>query len=75
MMLRGISRTLGETVKQARPISVKELAIIFTSLDLTCTEDLAYWCAFLLCFRGLLRKSNVVEEALAVQVSDFFSFS
>ena len=72
--LRGIRRTLGDATKQARPISVDELLKIYYILDLSVTEDLAFWCALLLCFRGLLRKSNVVEERLAVLVKDVSFF-
>ena len=74
MTLRGIRRTIGDVSNQARPISVKELIVIFTSLDLSSSEDVAFWCAILLCFRGLLRKSNVLEPDLAILVSDYYSF-
>ena len=53
---------------QARPLSIGELYLIFSSLKMEDSEDLALWCAILLCFRGLLRKSNVVEEGLALLV-------
>ena len=68
--LRGIKRVLGNTTKEARPISVKELRRIFSSLDLLDSEDVALWLACILCFRGLLRKSNVCEVGLAVLISD-----
>ena len=70
MTLRGILRSLGDKVTQARPLSVHELLRIFNTLNLDSSEDLAFWCSILLCFRGLLRKSNVVEEGLALLVGD-----
>ena len=70
MTLKGVRRTIGDVSIQARPISLGELRRIFSSLDLECSEDVAYWVALLLGFRGLLRKSNIVEEGLALLVSD-----
>ena len=34
------------------------------------SEDVAFWLALILCFRGLLRKSNVVEVGLALCLQD-----
>ena len=34
------------------------------------SQDVAFWLALVLCFRGLLRKSNVVEQGLALLLSD-----
>ena len=59
--LLGIKRTLGAHCNQARPLEVGELERMYDMLDLNSTEDLAFWLAVILCFRGLLRKSNVVE--------------
>ena len=74
MTLREIRRTLGDVVQQARPISIQELCKIYSVLDMSDSQDLALWCAILLCFRGLLRKSNVVEEGLALLVADVCFF-
>ena len=68
--LRGIRHCLGDVQKQARPVSVQELLHIYSVLDFSKSEDLAFWCAIVLCFRGLLRKSNVVEEGLAILFRD-----
>ena len=46
------------------------LRSIYQSLDLYKSVDVAYWVALLLGFRGLLRKSNIVEEEMAVSVND-----
>ena len=72
--LRGIRRYLGDVQKQARPVSLLELLSIYSCLDFSKSEDLAFWCAIVLCFRGLLRKSNVVEEGLAILVGDVIFF-
>ena len=68
--LRGIRRVLGSQVRQARPATVRELRIIYGTLNLLDSEELAFWLAILLCFRGLLRKSNVCEEGLAILLED-----
>ena len=70
MTLRGVCRTLGDSRRQATPITVYDLRLIFTTLDLLSSEDVAYWFACVLCFHGLLRKSNMVEKGLAVLLSD-----
>ena len=70
MTLRGIRRVLGDSKNQARPITVYELRLIFTKLDMSDSQDVAFWLGVLLCFRGLLRKSNIVEQGLAVSLSD-----
>ena len=70
MTLRGVRRSIGDTSTQARPIPVSEVACMHMYLDMSLSEEVAFWLAVLLCYRGLLRKSNVVEEGLAVRVSD-----
>ena len=70
MTLKGIKRTLGDERCQARPITVHELKLVFSTLDMSNSEDVAFWLALLICFRGLLRKSNVVEQDLALLYSD-----
>ena len=72
--MRGIRRTLGDVTKQARPLSVEEMLLIHASLDFSNSEDIGFWTALILCFRGLLRKSNVVEKGLALLVGDVFFF-
>ena len=70
MTLKGIKRSLGDARTQARPITVYDLKRIFASLDFTSSEDVAFWLALLLGFRGLLRKSNIVEDGMALLLSD-----
>ena len=70
MTMKGIRRTLGDLVVQAIPARLWDLLNIYSTLDMYRSEDVAFWLAILLCFRGLLRKSNVVEKGLAVCVGD-----
>ena len=70
MTLKGIKRVLGDVRTQAKPITVKELRLMFSTLDMSDSQDIAFWLSLLLCFRGLLRKSNVVEPGMAVLLSD-----
>ena len=64
--LLGVKRSLGCKSKKARPLLVHELRLIHASLNFGLSEDLAFWCGIIICFRGLLRKSNIVELGLAV---------
>ena len=68
--MRGVKRTLGDVTDQARPATLSDLMAIFSALDMGVMEDLAFWVALLLGFRGLLRKSNILEVDLAVKRSD-----
>ena len=52
--LQIIHRTIGDSPKRSQPIGVTELVSIYQSLDMHKPEDVAYWVAFLLGFRGLL---------------------
>ena len=70
MTLRGIRRCIGDAQSQARPLTVRDMTKIYSRLDMSKSEDLAYWLALLLCFRALLRKSNVVEQGLALLRED-----
>ena len=69
MTLRGI-----HICKQAAPLRVEDLKLIFTHLDMDNSEDVAFWLAIILCFRGLLRKSNMVQKDLAVCLLDVMMF-
>ena len=68
--MRGIKRSLGDTTKQARPATLLDLVKIFHALDLSVSQDLAFWVALLLGFRALLRKSNLVEVDMSIKISD-----
>lgn len=43
---------------------------IFLSLNMNVLEDIVFWLMLLAGFRGLLRKSNLCEQDLAVCVKD-----
>ena len=68
--LKGIRRVLGDATNSAVPITVKDLKSIYQSLDLTKSEDLAFWVSLIMGFRALLRKSNLFDQGLALTVQD-----
>ena len=68
--MKGVKRTLGDKTEEARPATLGDLLAIFSKLDMGKMEDLAFWVAVLMGFRGLLRKSNMLEVDLAVKKSD-----
>ena len=70
MTLRGIRRVLGDSSTSAAPITVSDLRKIFRIMDLTKSEDVAFWLSLIMGFRALLRKSNLFEEGLALRVCD-----
>ena len=59
MTLRGVRRTLGDTVCPKIPITPMLLLYIKERLDLSTPHHAAVWAGALLMFYGLLRKSNV----------------
>jgi len=58
--LRGIRNTIGDQPMVKLPITPQILYRILSNLDLTKIVDSCIWCACLLMWYGLLRKSNVV---------------
>ena len=44
---------------------------IYSQLDMSDTYDLCFWCAFLTCFRCLLRVSHVTDSHLCLTKSCF----
>ena len=67
MFLNGLANTLGKKVKQKHPLTVSNLFEMYAKLDLSCSNNITLWCACVLGFRTLLRKSNIVPE----NVEDF----
>ena len=45
MTLRGVRRTLEDSRHQVRAITVEELRLIFTTLDMSNSADVAFWLA------------------------------
>ena len=63
MTLQGLKRRLARVPFQVLPITPQILRDIYNFLDLQKVSDLALWCAFLISFYGLLRKSNAVPKS------------
>ena len=63
--LQGLKRRLAKVPFQVLPITPTVLKQMFLHLDMGKVEDRSLWCAYLISFYGLLRKSNAVPEALA----------
>lgn len=57
--LRGVRRILGDKSTRKLPITLSVLRLLRTQCDLTRSEDLAFWCACLVMFYGMLRKSSL----------------
>ena len=62
MTLQGLKRKLACVPFQVLPITPKVLRRMYSHLNMNKIEDLALWCAFLVSFYGLLRKSNAVPK-------------
>ena len=64
LVLKGLKRQLGTAVSQSRPFSLGELAMMYSSLDMSLQTDRDLWSAVIFSFRTLLRKSNVVPDRI-----------
>ena len=73
--LKGIRRVLGDEKVSAVPITVQDLKAIYSILDMSLSEDMAFWMSLIIGFRGLLRKSNLFEKEMALRVCDIQSTS
>lgn len=58
-VLRGIRRSIGDSVTRKTPITPALLLDILSTLNLESTLDSAFWAAALVSFYGMLRRSNV----------------
>ena len=63
LTLRGIKRSLGDSVCRKQPITPRHLRAILRALDVAKPEHAAIWAAALLMFYGLLRKSNALPNS------------
>lgn len=63
--LMGIKRLLGSAPNQAKPMDKESLKKIFAKLNMSDTEDIAFWLSLLVGFRGLVRKSNMFNKDMA----------
>lgn len=57
--LQGTRRLLGDTCFSSDPILLEQLYLMYATLNMEKIDDLVLWTLIVLCFRGLLRKSNV----------------
>ena len=64
-VLKGIRRSLGDSVNRKEPINPKLLLLILGHLDLKNSKHSAVWCACLLMFFGMLRRSNVMPSSFS----------
>ena len=71
MTMQGLKRKLACVPLQVLPISPTVLRNMYKFLDMSKPEDLALWCAFLVSFYGLLRKSNVVPKTASCDTRKF----
>ena len=63
MTMQGLKRKLAHVPFQVQPITPTILRKMYRFVDISKKSDLALWCAFLVCFYGLLRKSNAVPKS------------
>ena len=63
LVLAGIKRQLGDCTIQKIPLTPCQLLCMFASLDMDNSLIHALWCGIILCFRTLLRKSNIVPDS------------
>lgn len=68
--LAGIKRVIGHKTKQAVPITIAHLRLIYSALNLELSEDIAFWLALLFGFRALLRKSNLFDDTMCLKERD-----
>ena len=63
MTMQGLKRRLARVPFQVLPITPDILRNMFCLLDMRKMSDLALWCAYLISFYSLLRKSNAVPKS------------
>lgn len=68
--LTGAKRLLGDGQFSSDPLLPRHLYAIYSVLDFRSQQDLVFWTAVVLCFRGLLRKSSVCQGVNCLCRSD-----
>jgi hypothetical protein len=63
MIRCGVLRVKGVPPKQKAPMTVQILLRLDANLDLSLTSERAFWCALLVGFFGLLRKSSLIPAS------------
>ena len=61
--MQGLKRRLAKVPFQVLPLTPAILKKMFSHLDMSLLHDRALWCAYLLSFYGLLRKSSSVPKS------------
>lgn len=64
LVLKGLRRILGDETSKAVPLMPEQLIQCYSILDKTDQWWLTCWSAIVLCFRSLLRKSNVLPTTI-----------
>lgn len=72
--LLGAKRLLGNTQFSSDPLLPRQLIKIMGTLNFQNSNDLVFWCAIVLAFRGLLRKSLICKGENNLLRSDIQSF-
>lgn len=62
MILKGLARHLGKEVKQKVGLTTAQFLQMYKLVDFSVLNNISLWAAMILCFRSLLRKSNVVPD-------------
>lgn len=65
-VLRGVRRTLGDSVTRKEPITPNMLTAVLRALNLDNLRDSAIWAAATVAFFGMLRRSNVTPASVAL---------
>ena len=64
LVLSGIKRQLGDKSTQKIPLTTTQMRSMYDTLDWEDINVRSKWCALMLSFRSLLRKSNIVPDTL-----------
>ena len=69
MTMQGLKRRLARVPFQVLPLTPAILKRMFSHLNMSLLHDRALWCAYLLSFYGLLRKSGAVPKSSTYDVN------
>lgn len=65
LVIKGLRRILGDNPCKAIPLSPEQLVMCYSKMDKLDIKLMACWASITLCFRSLLRKSNVLPISKA----------
>jgi integrase len=66
MIRRGVLRAKGVPPRQKAPMTVAILLRLYDTVDFSLTSERAFWCALILGFFGLLRKSSLIPVSKSI---------